>query len=37
MRGANHPPYKHGQETLEAKAKRHEMAVFFHKTENLMA
>ena len=36
-RGANHPQYRHGQETLEAKAERHEMAVFFHETENLMA
>ena len=37
MRGASHPRHKHGQETLEAKAERHEMAVFFHETENLMA
>ena len=37
MRGANHPQHRHGQETLEAKAERHEMAVFFHETENLMA
>ena len=37
MRGAIHPRHKHGQETLEAKAERHEMAVFFHETENLMA
>jgi hypothetical protein len=36
-RGANHPQYRHGGETLEAKAERHEMAVFFHETENLMA
>ena len=37
MRGANHPQQKHGQETLEAKAERHGMAVFFHETENLIA
>lgn len=35
-RGANHPQYRHGQETLDAKAERHEMAVFFHETEELM-
>jgi hypothetical protein len=35
-RGANHPQYRHGQETFEAKAERHEMAVFFYETENLM-
>jgi len=37
IRGASHPQYRHGRETLEAKARRHEMAVFFHETENLMA
>lgn len=36
-RGASHPQYRHGGETLTAKAERHEMAVFFHETENLMA
>jgi hypothetical protein len=35
-RGANHPQYRHGGETLEAKAERHEMAVFFHEAENFM-
>lgn len=37
MRGANHSQHRHGRETLQAKAERHEMAVFFHETENLMA
>jgi len=37
MRGANHPQYRHGQETILAKAERHEIAVFFDETENLMA
>ena len=37
MRGANHPQYRHGGETHEAKAERHDMAVFFHETESLMA
>ena len=37
MRGANHPQYRHGGETQKAKAERHEMAVFFNETENLMA
>jgi hypothetical protein len=36
MRGANHPQYRHGNETQEAKAERHDMAVFFHETESLM-
>jgi hypothetical protein len=36
-RGASHPQYRRGDETLEAKAERHEMSVFFHETENLMA
>ena len=35
-RGANHPQYRHGQETYGAKAERHEMAVFFHEAESLM-
>jgi hypothetical protein len=35
-RGANHPQYRHGGETLAAKAERHEMAVFFHEAERLM-
>ncbi len=35
-RDANHPQYRHSGETLEAKAERHEMAVFFHETESLM-
>lgn len=35
-RGANHPQYRHGGETLEAKAERHEMAVFFHEAESFM-
>ena len=35
-RGANCPQYRHGRETLEAKAERHEMAVFFHEAESLM-
>jgi hypothetical protein len=35
-RGANHPQYRHGGETLEAKAERHEMSVYFHETEALM-
>jgi hypothetical protein len=35
-RGANHPQYRQGLETLEAKAERHEMAVFFHEAESLM-
>jgi hypothetical protein len=35
-RGASHPQYRHGQETREAKAERHQMAVFFHKVEDLM-
>jgi hypothetical protein len=35
-RGANHPQYRHGGETLEAKAERHDMAAFFHKAESLM-
>ena len=35
-RGANHPQYRHGRETLVAKAERHEMAVFFHEAESLM-
>ena len=35
--GAGHPQYRHGQETLEAKAEQHEMAAFFYETENLMA
>ena len=35
-RGANHPQYRHGRETLEAKAERHEMSVFFHEVERLM-
>jgi hypothetical protein len=36
-RGAYHPRYRHGGETLEAKVGRHEMAVFFHKAESLMS
>lgn len=36
-RGEFHPAFRHGLETLEVKAERHEMAVFFHETENLMA
>lgn len=36
MRGASHPQHKHGKETLEAKAKRHQMSTFFHETESLM-
>ena len=36
MRGANHPQYKNGQETLEAKAERNKMSVFFNDTENMM-
>ena len=36
-RGANHPRYRHGGETLEVKAERHDMAVFFHKAESLMS
>ena len=35
-RDANHPQYRHSGETLEAKAERHEMAVFFNATANLM-
>ena len=35
-RGANHPQHRHRQETLEAKAERHEMSVHFHEAENLM-
>lgn len=35
-RGANHPQYRHGKETLEAKAERHAMSVFFHQAEDLM-
>ena len=35
-RGASHPQYKHGGETLQAKAQRHQMSVFFHEAENLM-
>lgn len=35
-RGANHPRYRHGGETLEAKAERHQMSVFFHEVEDLM-
>jgi hypothetical protein len=34
-RDANHPQYRHSRETLEAKAERHEMAVFFNATANL--
>jgi hypothetical protein len=36
-RGANHPQSRHGGETLEAHAERHEMAVFFHEAESLMS
>ena len=35
-KGANHPQYRHGQETLAAKAERHAMSVFFHEVEELM-
>jgi hypothetical protein len=35
-RGANHPQYRHGGETLHAKVERHQMSVFFHETESLM-
>ena len=35
-RGKNHPGWKHGGETIEAKAERHMMSVFFHDAENLM-
>ena len=34
--GRDHPCWKHGRETLGAKAARHEMSVFFHEVENLM-
>ena len=36
-RGSAHPGWKHGEQTLEAKAERHEMAVFFHEAESLMS
>ena len=35
-RGASHPQYRHGGETLEAKAERQQMSVFFHDAEDLM-
>jgi hypothetical protein len=35
-RGAEHPQYRHGGESLEAKAEYHKMSVFFHEAENLM-
>ena len=35
-RGADHPQYRHGRETLEAKAAQHTMSVFFHEVEDLM-
>ena len=35
-RGVNHPQYRHGAETIEAKAERHMMSVFFHDAEDLM-
>ena len=35
-RGASHPQYRHGGETLEAKAERHQMSVLFQETESLM-
>ncbi len=35
-RGDAHWNYQHGGETLQAKAERHEMSVFFHETEALM-
>lgn len=31
-----HWNYQHGRETLEAKAERHQMSVFFHEVEDLM-
>ena len=36
QRGACHPQYRHGGETREAKAERHQMSVFFHEVEDLM-
>jgi hypothetical protein len=36
-RGAYHPRYRHGGETLEAKVGRHEMAVLFREAESLMS
>lgn len=35
-RGVDHPRYRHGRETREAKARRHLMTVFFHEAEALM-
>jgi len=35
-RGASHPQYRHGGETLMAKAERHQMSVFFHEAESFM-
>ena len=35
-RGANQKHCRHGEEMLEAKAERHEMAAFFHKAESLI-
>lgn len=35
-RGAGHPQYRHGGETLEAKAERHQKSVFFREAEDLM-
>lgn len=34
-RGDQHWNYQHGQETLEAKAQRHDMSVFFQEAEAL--
>ena len=35
-RGVDHPRHRHGRETKEAKAERHQMSVFFHEAEDLM-
>ena len=35
-RGASHPQYRHGGETLHAKVERHQMSVLFHEAESLM-
>lgn len=35
-KGETHWNYHTGQETLEAKAERHAMSVFFHEAEDLM-
>lgn len=36
MRGANHPQYRHGQETLEAKAERSQRLAELRELEEMM-